>query len=265
MMATPPAAGPSIPLEASALGFRRPGRADVLKDVSVTLHAGTVVALVGPNGSGKSTLMRLLAGGLLPDRGRILLRGRDAATMTPADRARQVAYLPQDFSSHWNLSVRELLSIGSRRGRPLSPGPAAALDDPMTRTVIERFRLEPILNRRLQSLSGGERARAACAAFLGRPAPVLLADEPTASLDIGHQLALMEWFREQNDRTACLLVLHDLNLAARFADRIVLLDRGRVAQEGTTAEIMDSPRLDILFGAPLTRVRQPWGTAVLPS
>jgi len=223
----------------------RRGNKVILDAADLALHAGELLALVGPNGSGKSTAVKVMAGALKPDTGTIRYFGRDR--IDRQERARLVSYLPQDFRSHWDMTVRELIALGATRGRPgfCRPGGAARGSAPVD--LRENLLLTELFDRRLSTLSGGESSRAAVAAAMAGGPKVLLADEPTASLDIAHQLRLMRAIRQATGTMTALLVLHDLNLAARFADRIALMDKGRVARIAAPGEVLGDALVDEVF------------------
>ncbi len=225
------------------LGGRR-----VLDDVAFSARAGEVVALIGPNGAGKSTLARVLAGLLRPKTGTVTLGGRDVASLAPAVLARARAYLPQGATLAWPLTVERLVGLG--RLPHLAPfsrvadADRAAIADAMARADVLRLR-----DRIATELSGGERARAFLARALAVGAGVLIADEPLAALDPGHALGVMDLLRAEAARgVAVVAVLHELTLAARFADRLVLLDGGRVAAEGPPAAVLDAATLARVYG-----------------
>ncbi len=242
----------------------RRGTRAVLDGLDLAITAGQLTCLVGPNGSGKSTAVRIMAGVLAADTGTVTIDGRPAGELAAGDRARRVGYLPQDFTSHWDLTVRALLALGMGRGQAVGWLPGRTPDLTPPPALIADFDLEALLDRRLSTLSGGERARAACAAVLaGRPA-AFLADEPTASLDIGHQIALMRLLRRLAAEHAALVVVHDLNLALRFADRIVVLDQGRAAFAGPPADLIDTDILDLTFGVRFNRLAGPDGVVLVP-
>lgn len=230
----------------------------VLDRLDLALERGEILALVGPNGSGKTTALRVMAGLLWPQAGRVLLGGRDLHGIGALERAAALAYLPQDFHSHWDLTVEALLALGASRGtgfgwpgRPPAPrGNPAALD------------IDHLRQRRLSTLSGGERARAAIAWALAAASPILLADEPTAALDVGHQMELMRHLRRLKAATSILIVVHDLALAARFADRLAVLQGGRLVLCGPPDKVIVSPALDAAFGVAFHRVATPDG--ILP-
>ncbi len=239
------AAGSPI-LQADKLSVRL-GAALVVDRVDLALRPGEIVALVGPNGAGKTTLVRALAG-LIPAQGSISLDGRPLKSWPVRDRARRIAYLPQGNVFHWPLAVAEVVALGRMpHGDPFtrpSDADRAAVRQALAATAIEAFAERPVT-----SLSGGERARVALARALATQAEVLLADEPTVSLDPRHQLVVMELLRSAaHGGAAVLAVLHDLALASRFADRVMVMDRGRLVADAAPTAALDPARLAAVFG-----------------
>ena len=225
----------------------RLGDALAVDRASVALRAGELVALVGPNGAGKTTLIRALAG-ILPAGGEITIAGNRLSAIGNRARARAVAYLPQGHLFHWPMQVDAVVALGRHPHMDAfstpSPEDRAAVGRAMERTAIE-----PFANRSVTTLSGGERARVALARALATEARVLLADEPTASLDPRHQLVVMELLRRAaRDGGAVLAILHDLTLAARFADRVLVMERGRIVADGEPQEALSRQRLAEVFG-----------------
>ena len=225
----------------------RLGKAAVVENASLPLHAGELVALVGPNGAGKTTLMRALAG-LLPAEGAITFSGEPLETLGRRRRARAVAYLPQGHVFHWPMHVDAVVALGRYpHGDPFStpsPQDRAAVSRALERTATTAF-----ADRSVITLSGGERARVALARAHATEAPVLLADEPTASLDPRHQLIVMDLLRQAaRDGGAVLAILHDLTLAARFADRVLVMDRGKIVADAAPAEALSPQRIAQVFG-----------------
>ena len=206
-----------------------------------------MVALVGPNGAGKTTLMRALAG-LLPARGTITLAGKPLGSLGPRERARMVSYLPQGHIFHWPMSAESIVMLGraphADAFSSASPDDRAAITHAMATTETQMF-----AERAVTTLSGGEKARVALARALATQAPVLLADEPTAALDPRHQLVVMELLRNAaRNGNAILAIMHDLTLAARFADRVLVMNEGRIVAEGAPAEALAPERLASVFG-----------------
>jgi iron complex transport system ATP-binding protein len=220
---------------------------DIVKDAHFSLARGELTVLVGPNGAGKTTLMRALAG-LIAAQGQIELDGRPLSEISPRDRARHMAYLPQGNIFHWPMPVDAIVGLGRYpHGDPFAaPTPAdkIAIREALAVTATEKF-----AHRAVTSLSGGERARVALARALATQAPLLLVDEPTVSLDVRHQLIVMDLLRKAaRNGGGVLAVIHDLSLAARFADRVLIMDDGRIAAQGKSAETLDPARIAEVFG-----------------
>ncbi len=221
----------------------RLGTQDVLKGVDLEIGAGAVVGLIGPNGAGKTTLLRTLLGLVTAERGRICLDGRDILAVPAQERARAIAYLPQGGTVAWSLCVSDMVSLGrlpyEGRGASGDAGGGDAVERAMSATGVSH-----LARRNVQALSGGERARVMLArALAGNPA-VLLADEPVAALDPYHQLAVMELLvARARSGSAVVVVMHDLTLAARFCDRLILLDQGRVVGDGPPAAVLSPAAL----------------------
>lgn len=233
-------------LAATDLSCRIAGRT-VLRAVTLDLGPGEVVCVVGPNGAGKTTLMRCLLGLTRPTGGRAMVDGRDVARMRPRELARHVAYLPQSLPSNMALTVFDLVLAGRRPhlGWRPSEGDLAA-----TQAVLEDFGLTALAARDLDTLSGGQRQKAALARAFAQQPRYLLLDEPTSSLDLRHQLEVMEILRRAvaRHRVGALVAIHDLNLARRHADRALLLCRGRVLGQGAPDEVMNPQAIRTAYG-----------------
>lgn len=229
-----------------------------LRELSFEGAAATVLALAGPNGSGKSTLLRAVAGLESPTRGSITLGGTPLDALSLPERARRVAWMPQEEPAGDNLFVEEYVAYGRHPYR----GPFGAETAEDRAAVARAFQVvgaEEFVGRRVWELSGGERQRVRVARVLAQEAPVVLLDEPTAHLDIGHQIDLLARLRgiAESRRTCLVIALHDLNLAARFADRLLVLSRGQRVAEGTPTEVLSPGLLREVWGISAELRRDP--------
>jgi len=219
-----------------------------------------VLALVGPNGAGKSTLLRLLAGELAPSRGTVELGSRTLAAIGAEERARLRGVMPQETVLQFAFTVREVVAMGRHPHR----GVAAGRDGEAIESAMRWTEMLELAERTYPTLSGGERSRTTLARVLAQEAPILLLDEPTAALDIRHQERAMTVARSFADAGgAVVAVLHDLNLAAAYADRIALLDRGRVVGAGSPWAVLREDVLGAVFGHPVRVLSSPYGDAPL--
>jgi iron complex transport system ATP-binding protein len=224
-------------LIAQGVSVRLSGRV-VLKDISLALSPGHLVALVGPNGAGKTTLLRALAG-LVPSEGAIQVGGDALSSLTLRERARRFGYLPQGHIVHWPLPARDIVALGRYPHGATDPARLTAKDSEAVLRAMQATDVVEFGARRVTELSGGERSRVALARVLAVEAPVILADEPTASLDPRHQIDVMKNLRQAADGSALVIVVtHDLGLAARFADTILVLSEGRLVSQGAPAEAL---------------------------
>jgi iron complex transport system ATP-binding protein len=223
------------------------GAREIVRDASLSLGAGELVAMIGPNGAGKTTLMRAVAG-LIPAQGTIALDGKPLTAMSARERARAVAYLPQGHMFHWPMPVASIVMLG-RAPHADAFSTTTAADRKAVAHALAITETESFADRPVTTLSGGERARVALARALATQASVLLADEPTAALDPRHQLTVMALLRQAaHNGAAIIAIMHDLTLAARFADRVIMLDRGAIVADAPPATAMSSERLATVFG-----------------
>jgi len=239
----------------------RAGRSTLIDRVSLALKPGAVTAIVGPNGAGKSTLVRALTGELAPASGRVAIDGEDLAHWTPRALAARRAVLPQASSLAFPFTVHEVVRLGVLAARD-----RRAANDRVV-AALSAVDLSGFGGRLYQQLSGGEQQRVHLARVLCQlPAAWLFLDEPTSSLDLRHQLmALVAAQRFARAGGGVVAVLHDLNLAARHADRIVVICKGRVAANGAPADVLTPQMIEEVFGVALAVGRTGDGTPyVLP-
>jgi iron complex transport system ATP-binding protein len=233
-------------LTARDLNVELAGRA-VLKDISLSLSPGHLVALVGPNGAGKTTLLRALAG-LLPSDGAIHVGGEALSSLALRERARRFAYLPQGHIVHWPLPARDIVALGRYPHGATDPARMSAKDSEAVQRAMQATDVVEFSDRRVTELSGGERSRVALARVLAVEAPVILADEPTASLDPRYQLDVMKTLRAAADGGVLVIVVtHDLGLAARFADTVLVLSEGRLVAQGVPAAALSEQVMADVF------------------
>ncbi|MFH8410350.1 ABC transporter ATP-binding protein [Streptomyces sp. NPDC018019] len=234
--------GPEPALTARTLSWTANGRT-VVDAASFVVPPGSFTGLLGPNGSGKSTVLRLLAGLLRPTSGSVLLGGDEVSALRRRTVARRLAFVPQETASDVEMSVRDVVLLGRavHRGRWAGTGEDAR--------VVERamtaMDVAPLADRSWSALSGGERQRVNIARALAQDTAVLLLDEPTNHLDIGHRLDLMSRLAHMD--TTVVAALHELDLAARYCDHLVLLHDGRVIAAGPTADVLTAERLERVY------------------
>lgn len=215
----------------------------IVDGASLGLSSGEFVGLIGPNGAGKSTLLRAMLGLTPRDAGQVALDGADFSVMPAGARARAVAFLPQDRRVEWRLTAHDVVMLGRYPHRS-GFGGATTTDRDAVQRAIAMVEAEALADRPVSVLSGGERTRILLARALAVEAPLLLADEPVAALDPYHQLHVMEILRERaRSGAGVLAVIHDLALAARFMDRLVLMDGGSILADGPPAEVLSPVRL----------------------
>ena len=241
------------------------GGAPILSGVDLSAGDGEWVSLVGPNGAGKSTLLRFVTG-LVKGTGQVEIDGRAASSMSRRDRARLVALVPQSPVVPVGITVADYVLLGRTPHLPLL-GSEGAGDLAAVHAALARLDLLAFTGRLLSTLSGGERQRVFIARALAQGAPLLLLDEPTTALDVGHQqqvLELVDRLRRDHGLTV-LSTMHDLTLAGQYADRLVLLDSGRVVATGTATEVLTEENLRRYYGARVRVVSADGRPVILPS
>lgn len=243
-------------LAAQNLSLRR-GPATVIEQLSTELACGQITAICGPNGAGKSSLLTGLAGLLAPAAGAVSLDASNLSAMPPRERARVIGYLPQGADVAWDVAVESLVALGRLPHRDAARQPVDA--------ALSALSLEALRHRPVSRLSGGERARALLARVLAGEPRWILADEPLAALDLAHQLSLVAHL---NDCAAAgqgvVIVLHDLGLAMNHADRVLVLNEGRLIADGTPEKALSPDVIAQGWGVKAQWLGDPGGRALVP-
>jgi len=252
----------------SAVAFERvtveAGGRRLVDEVSFAVEHGAWVSLLGPNGAGKTTLLRVLAG-LRRFRGSVRLQGRRLDELGRREVARQVAFVPQTPVVPGAMSVCDYVLLG-RTPHMGALAREGVGDRAAAAVALERLALGSLADRPLASLSGGELQRAVIARALAQSAPILLLDEPTTSLDVGHQQHVLELVDElrRADGLTVVAAMHELTLAAQYGERVVLIDQGRVLAEGSAGHVLTEERIASLYGATVRVVDNDGSPAIVP-
>jgi len=226
----------------------RVGSTTLVDDASLSLRSGELVAILGPNGAGKTSLLRVMVGLTKADSGSAQLSGEEILSLSPIDRARRVSYLPQRRPLAWPNKVRDVVSLG-RFAHGAALGRLGAADAEAVDAAIESCDLGHLADRSTDTLSGGEIARVHFARAIAARTPLLVADEPVAALDPRHHLRIAQLLRQfVDDGGGALVVLHDVPLAVRSADRLVWMKGGRIVAEGSPAETLNSKIMEEVYG-----------------
>lgn len=235
----------------------------LVNGVSIDAEAGELIAVVGPNSAGKSTLLRLLAGELTPRSGRVTVGGGSVSRTQLGELALRRSYLGQHPPVDVPFTVREVVAMG-RHPHRTRPDNTAAADDAAVDSALVTTDVAHLARRVYATLSGGEAQRVNIARVLAQDAPVALLDEPTAALDIGHREVVMRSLRSVADRGgAVVAVLHDLNLAAMFADRLLLLHDGKAVATGPPGDVLSEETLTRVYGHPVRVIDHPFRDSLL--
>lgn len=232
-------------IEATGLQLQR-GPKVVLDGVDFAAGPTGAIAVIGPNGAGKSTLAKILAGLVTDHAGTASIAGRPVGSLTGPERTALIGYVPQSFHPHWDITPRMLVEMGAERSTKADTASVAA--------VLTAREIDPIADRRWSALSGGEQARALLASVEVTDPPILIADEPGASLDIRHRIDLVRGFAERGRERLVIVVLHDIELATTWFERVVVMDRGRIAADLPSAELAGSEVLPRVFRVPFETV-----------
>lgn len=243
----------------------RAGSKTLVDDVSLEVEAGTWCTIIGPNGAGKTSLVEVIAGLRQPAAGEVLIDGQSIGAMSDRARARSVALVPQHPIVPGGMSVFDYIALGRTAYHGLFRAESAA-DRRIVESVLERLTLAEFRDRDVATLSGGERQRMVLARALAQSTAVIVLDEPTTGLDLRHQMDLLELLKKEVDECGLTLVatLHDLTLAGQFADRLVLLDGGRVVLDGPAGDVVRSEVLGATYGMNLRVVDVDGADVVVP-
>lgn len=225
------------------------GDTDVLESVTASIEDGQFVGLVGPNGAGKTTLLRAISGVCPPTSGHVSIDGVDLTAASAAHRGREVAVVPQETTLAFSFTVRHLVSMGRTPYRSRF-SPPDERDRACVDRAMEQTKTAALASRSVDELSGGQRQRVLLARALAQDTPVILLDEPTANLDINHQVEMLSVVRRlTGDGTTVVAAIHDLDLAARFCDELLVLAGGRLVRRGSPEQVLDAETIQATFGA----------------
>ncbi len=235
------------------------GQKTIVPNLDVCIEKGTITSLIGPNGCGKSTLLKALARVIPLDRGEIELFGEDVFSYSSKAAAKKMALLPQAPEAPEGLSVEELVSYG-RFPHKKGFGSLNAEDHALVEKAMKDTGVWALRSRTLDSLSGGQRQRAWIAMALAQDTPLILLDEPTTYLDMAHQLEILELLERLNEKEGktIVLVIHDLNLAARFSDHMIAMKDGAICYEGSAEQVMTRETMANVFSLDAYIVKDPW-------
>lgn len=224
------------------------GKASLFRDVDLEIQSGELVVLLGPNGAGKTSVLRSILGLEKHVTGEVSLDDLDIRSLTPNERARHIAYLPQQRSLSWPNTVRDIVALG-RFAYGAAPGHLGPVDQQAVNDAIGRCDLKTFADRRADTLSGGELARVHFARAFAAQTPLLIADEPVAALDPHHQFRIMDIVQTYvANGNSALIVLHDISLAAQYASRLIWMQNGSIISDGSVEETLTEARLATLYG-----------------
>lgn len=246
-------------VEVRRLGYRY-GRSAILKDLSLAIAAGSFFIIIGPNGSGKTTLMKIMAGHLRAERGKVLILGKSMRAYTRRQLARRMAYLPQLTRMDFPMSVKDLVLMG-RSPHLGMLGLESEQDHRLAENAMGYTHVLHLAGRRMDQLSGGEQQRVLIARAICQQPEIILLDEPTAALDLAHQVAVMDLMErlKLEKKITVVMISHDVNLAAMYADRLLLVKDGGILGLGPPAEVLHHESLEKAYGCPVLVTESPLG------
>lgn len=220
-----------------------------IESISLSIKEGEYVGIIGPNGSGKSTLIKLIAGILNPLDGDILVNGENISKLARRLIARKLAYVPQNIEMSFNFTVQEVVAMGRfpHEGNLFEKDPHS---QSLVEEALQKTRLRHLKDRNFTDLSGGEKQRAVIASALAQQTKLLLLDEPTSALDLRHQQEIYRLLKQlcEDERKTVVVVTHDINLAAQYCDRLILLNDGKIVRDGTPEEVLKFPIIEEVYG-----------------
>lgn len=248
---------PALDIKELSYAYEKTG---ILNELSFEVPEGRMFILIGPNGSGKTTLMKLLAGIFKPDRGRLKLFGKSSASFSTKALARLIAFVPQQMPDSFPFSVRETVLMGRSPYLGMLGIPGKK-DDEIARNAMQFTNITHLADRTLSRLSGGELQRTFIARALCQEPKIILLDEPTAFLDMAHQIRLMDLLEQLKEEKGMTIVMvsHDINLAAMYADLLLLMKAGRIIRLGTPEAVLTYSALEEAYGCPLLVDKSPLG------
>lgn len=237
----------------------------LFNDFFLTMTARQFTAVLGPNGSGKTTLLKILLGLLKPGKGTIYWENSDLSTLSPRERASIMAYVPQNMESSYDFSLRETVMMG--RYPYLSNWQKESREDSIiVDRALDLMEISHLQKRSINSISGGERQRVFIARALAQKTPLILLDEPTAFLDLKHQLGIMDLItriRKEENKTV-IAVIHDLGHALNYADQSVLLDKGKIVARGKSEDVITSPHISQVYGVTSEIIKHKGRSCLIP-
>ena len=250
-------------LEAENLCFSYGNGQELLRNINLSLQEGLTI-LLGPNGCGKSTLLRLLSGELTPEKGKILLNGKEIRSYRGKERAKRISVLLQNIVPALDYTVEELVSMGRSARLPLW-GPPTEEDLRFIGESMKCFKVESLAKRTCNTLSGGERQRVLLSGVFANDPEIMLLDEPTSATDVAHTLLILEKLKEYSRKKTVFMICHDLTLSANLADRILLLRDGTIFADGTPEEVLTEENLERVYDTQFRILSSSGGAkAVLP-